>query len=100
VRITDGIHRLGWERGVPVSVHELDAALARGEVPNPAKGDGPVRTLPLLRFLLLGMRKGPPRTARAGAGHGPAGRVAGDRRGSVRGGRGSPTYGLATNHFP
>lgn len=24
------------ERGLPVSVHELDAALARGEVPNPA----------------------------------------------------------------
>src|SRR5690349_18939094 len=33
-------------RGVPVSVHELDAALARGEVPNPARGGGPIRPLP------------------------------------------------------
>ncbi len=38
------------ERGWPVRVHDLDAALARGEVPNPAKG-GPVRPLPLLGFL-------------------------------------------------
>jgi glyoxylase-like metal-dependent hydrolase (beta-lactamase superfamily II) len=44
--------------GVPVSVHELDAALARGEVPNPAKGGGPIRPWPLLRFLWLGVRKG------------------------------------------
>ena len=28
------------EHGVPVSVHELDAALARGEVPNPSAGMG------------------------------------------------------------
>jgi glyoxylase-like metal-dependent hydrolase (beta-lactamase superfamily II) len=53
-------------RGVPVSVHELDAALARGEVPNPAKGGGPVRPLPLLRFLLLGVRKGALRTKTLG----------------------------------
>jgi glyoxylase-like metal-dependent hydrolase (beta-lactamase superfamily II) len=46
------------ERGVPVSVHELDARLARGEVPNPAKGTGPVRPLPLLRFIALTMREG------------------------------------------
>jgi len=45
-------------RGVPVSVHELDAALARGELPNPAKGGGPIRPLPLLRFLWLGLRRG------------------------------------------
>jgi glyoxylase-like metal-dependent hydrolase (beta-lactamase superfamily II) len=38
------------ERGWPVSVHELDAALARGEVPNPARGGGPMRPLPILRF--------------------------------------------------
>jgi glyoxylase-like metal-dependent hydrolase (beta-lactamase superfamily II) len=44
-------------RGVPVSVHELDAALARGEVPNPAKGGGPIKAIPLLRFLWLGLRK-------------------------------------------
>jgi glyoxylase-like metal-dependent hydrolase (beta-lactamase superfamily II) len=54
------------ERGVPVSVHELDAALARGEVPNPAKGAGPVRPLPLLRFLALAIRKGALRTKQLG----------------------------------
>jgi glyoxylase-like metal-dependent hydrolase (beta-lactamase superfamily II) len=54
-------------RGVPVSVHELDAALARGEVPNPAKGGGPVRPLALLRFLLLGIRQGALRTKVLGA---------------------------------
>ncbi len=37
------------ERSWPVHVHELDAALARGEVPNPAKGSGtPNRLRPLL----------------------------------------------------
>src|SRR5689334_4596165 len=41
-------------RGVPVSVHELDAALARGEVANPAKGGGPIRLPALIRFLWLG----------------------------------------------
>jgi glyoxylase-like metal-dependent hydrolase (beta-lactamase superfamily II) len=46
------------ERGVPVSVHELDALLARGKVPNPAKGTGPIRPLPLLRFIALGVREG------------------------------------------
>lgn len=46
------------ERGVPVSVHELDALLAQGKVPNPSPGFGPVRPLPLLRFLALAMRYG------------------------------------------
>jgi len=47
------------ERSWPVSVHEADAALARGEVPNPAKGAGsPIRIGPILRFLLLGLRNG------------------------------------------
>jgi glyoxylase-like metal-dependent hydrolase (beta-lactamase superfamily II) len=46
------------ERGWPVRVHELDAALARGEVPNPAKGGGPVRPLPLLGFLWWSIRHG------------------------------------------
>jgi glyoxylase-like metal-dependent hydrolase (beta-lactamase superfamily II) len=50
------------ERGVPVHVHELDAALARGEVPNPSPGAGPVRPLPLIRFLLFSMMKGALRT--------------------------------------
>jgi len=50
--------RARLERGWTPSVHELDAALARGEVKNPAKGGGPIRPLPLLRFLWLGLRKG------------------------------------------
>ena len=50
------------ELKVPVSVHEIDAALARGEVPNPAKGTGPVRIGPLLRFIFLGLRNGAFRT--------------------------------------
>lgn len=45
------------ERGWPVRVHEIDAALARGEVPNPAKG-GPVRPVPLLGFLWWSLRHG------------------------------------------
>jgi glyoxylase-like metal-dependent hydrolase (beta-lactamase superfamily II) len=43
--------RLRRERSVPVSVHEADAALARGQVPNPAKGLGPFKLAPLLGFL-------------------------------------------------
>jgi glyoxylase-like metal-dependent hydrolase (beta-lactamase superfamily II) len=50
--------RLRRERNVPVSVHEADAALARGEVPNPSKGLGPTRIRPLIEFLWLTMRKG------------------------------------------
>lgn len=50
--------RIRRERHVPVSVHEPDAALARGEVPNPAKGLGPVRPGPLLRFLWYSARRG------------------------------------------
>jgi glyoxylase-like metal-dependent hydrolase (beta-lactamase superfamily II) len=46
------------ERGWPVRVHDLDAALARGEVPNPAKGPGPTRALPLLGFLWWSLRHG------------------------------------------
>jgi glyoxylase-like metal-dependent hydrolase (beta-lactamase superfamily II) len=42
--------RIRRESNVPVSVHEADAALARGEVPNPAKGMGPTRLGPLLGF--------------------------------------------------
>ena len=61
------------EAHLPVSVHELDAALARGEVPNPATGTGPVKIGPLLSFLVFGAV-----AARSG------------RRGSARSGR-SPT---------
>lgn len=50
------------ERGVPVRVHELDAALARGEVPNPAKGTGPIKVGPMLSFLWYGLRHGGLRT--------------------------------------
>ncbi len=46
------------ERGWPVWVHELDAALARGEVPNPARGMGPARPMPLMRFLWWSIRHG------------------------------------------
>ena len=44
--------------GIPLKVHELDAALARSEVPNPARGRGPVSLLPLLGFLVFSARKG------------------------------------------
>lgn len=50
--------RIRAELRVPVRVHESDAALARGEVPNPAKGLGPARPLPLLHFLFWGVRHG------------------------------------------
>jgi glyoxylase-like metal-dependent hydrolase (beta-lactamase superfamily II) len=49
--------RLRSERKVPVSVNELDEGLARGTERNPA-GLGKTRLGPLLRFLLLGLRKG------------------------------------------
>jgi glyoxylase-like metal-dependent hydrolase (beta-lactamase superfamily II) len=54
--------RLRRERRVPVSVHEADAALARGEVPNPAKGFGPTRLRPLLGFLWFSTLRGGLRT--------------------------------------
>ncbi|MFN8517927.1 MAG: MBL fold metallo-hydrolase [Chloroflexota bacterium] len=50
--------RLRRERHIPVRVHEFDAALARGEVPNPAKGLGPTRIRPLLEFLAYTARRG------------------------------------------
>jgi glyoxylase-like metal-dependent hydrolase (beta-lactamase superfamily II) len=50
--------RIRSERGTPIRVHELDAALARGEVPNPAKGLGPTRFRPLLEFMLFSLRNG------------------------------------------
>ena len=45
------------ERDVPVSVHEADALLARGRVKNPAKGTGPMKAMPMLRFIWLAMRQ-------------------------------------------
>lgn len=50
--------RLRTERRVPVMVHEADAALARGEVPNPAKGFGPIKLAPLIGFLWFTVRHG------------------------------------------
>jgi glyoxylase-like metal-dependent hydrolase (beta-lactamase superfamily II) len=50
--------RLRREQQVPVSVHEADAALARGEVPNPAKGTGPTKLRPFLGFLWFSMLRG------------------------------------------
>ena len=46
------------ERDVEVSVHEADALLACGSVKNPAKGTGPVKVVPLLRFIRLALRQG------------------------------------------
>jgi len=51
--------RLRTQRGVPVWVHDLDAALARGEIPNPAGQAGPTRPIPFLSFLLYALRNGP-----------------------------------------
>jgi glyoxylase-like metal-dependent hydrolase (beta-lactamase superfamily II) len=59
--------RLRTERGVPVSVHEDDAALARGEVPNPSKGTGPIRVRPLIAFLWFTLLRGGLRTRHVGA---------------------------------
>jgi glyoxylase-like metal-dependent hydrolase (beta-lactamase superfamily II) len=50
--------RILRERRTPIRVHELDAALARGEVPNPAKGLGPTRLRPLLEFITFSLRNG------------------------------------------
>ncbi|MGZ6313021.1 MAG: MBL fold metallo-hydrolase [Candidatus Limnocylindrales bacterium] len=50
--------RIRSERGVGVRIHEADAALARGEVPNPARGWGRWRPGPVLSFLILGLRNG------------------------------------------
>ena len=58
--------RLRTERHVPVSVHEADAALARGEVPNPAKGFGPTKFGPLMGFLWYSLIHGGLRTKHLG----------------------------------
>lgn len=54
--------RLRKERRIPVSVHELDAALARGEVPNPARGTGRIKPGPFLAFLWFTLLRGGLRT--------------------------------------
>lgn len=54
--------RLRREQGIPVSVHEMDADLARGDVPNPSKGFGPTKLGPLLGFLFFTILRGGLRT--------------------------------------
>lgn len=58
--------RMRRERGVPIRIHEADAALARGEVKpgrDPAApGLRAVRPLPLLSFLIVAARLGAMRT--------------------------------------
>jgi glyoxylase-like metal-dependent hydrolase (beta-lactamase superfamily II) len=50
--------RLRRDDRVPVWVHEMDAALARGEVPNPSKGFGPIKLGPLFGFLWFTVLRG------------------------------------------
>jgi glyoxylase-like metal-dependent hydrolase (beta-lactamase superfamily II) len=54
--------RLRTDRRVPVSVHEADAAMARGEVPNPAKGYGSTKLGPLAAFMWFSLLRGGLRT--------------------------------------
>ena len=50
--------RLRQEHDVPVCVHELDAALARGEVKNPSAGSGKSSLMPFVKFLVWSARRG------------------------------------------
>lgn len=50
--------RMRATHGTPVTVHELDAALARGEVSNPQAGTGETKLTSMLGFLLYSVRKG------------------------------------------
>ena len=59
--------RLRTERHVPVSVHEDDASLARGEVPNPAKGTGKAKLGPFGGFLWYSLLRGGLRAKHLGA---------------------------------
>jgi glyoxylase-like metal-dependent hydrolase (beta-lactamase superfamily II) len=54
--------RLRRDERVAVWVHEMDAALARGEVPNPSKGFGPTKLGPLTGFLWFTILRGGLRT--------------------------------------
>jgi glyoxylase-like metal-dependent hydrolase (beta-lactamase superfamily II) len=58
--------RLRTEQDIPVSVHEADASLARGEVPNPSKGFGPTKVGPLVGFLWFSLLRGGLRTRHLG----------------------------------
>jgi glyoxylase-like metal-dependent hydrolase (beta-lactamase superfamily II) len=85
--------RMRRERHTPVSVHELDAALARGEVPNPAKGLGPTKLGPLVRFLLYAGLRG-------GLRNRPLGEVATFGDGATLDVPGSPRVILVPGHTP
>lgn len=50
--------RIRRDSGVPVRLHEADAALARGEVKAQNQGGGTMRPLPLLSFLVFAIRRG------------------------------------------
>jgi glyoxylase-like metal-dependent hydrolase (beta-lactamase superfamily II) len=50
--------RLRRERRVPVRIHELDAAIARGEAKPQGQVMGSFRPLPLARFFVYGLRHG------------------------------------------
>ena len=50
--------RLRQQKGIPVRVHELDAARARGEVKKPNSGWGPIKVRPLLKFMSYSARHG------------------------------------------
>ena len=85
--------RMRRERHTPVSVHELDAALARGEVPNPAKGLGPTKIGPLVRFLLYAGLRGGMRNR-------PLGEVATFGDGATLDVPGAPRVILTPGHTP
>jgi glyoxylase-like metal-dependent hydrolase (beta-lactamase superfamily II) len=93
--------RLRTDRGVPVSVHEADAALARGEVPNPSKGFGPIKAGPLAGFLWFSLLRGGLRTRHLGEvstfGDGATLDVPGSPRVILTPGH---TPGSAVLHFP
>jgi glyoxylase-like metal-dependent hydrolase (beta-lactamase superfamily II) len=46
------------QTGIRVAVHELDRQLATFDVPNPGKDRGPLRPMPMLKFLIWGARHG------------------------------------------
>jgi glyoxylase-like metal-dependent hydrolase (beta-lactamase superfamily II) len=85
--------RMRRERHTPVSVHELDAALARGEVPNPAKGLGPTRLGPLVQFFLYAGLRG-------GLRNRPLGEVATFGDGATLDVPGAPRVILVPGHTP
>jgi glyoxylase-like metal-dependent hydrolase (beta-lactamase superfamily II) len=54
--------RLRAEHGVPVTIHELDAPLVRGQARNPSAGSGERKLGSMLHYLLWLMRRGAMRT--------------------------------------